>query len=249
MLNRLRGNEFLRHNAVYFVAAVAVGALNYLYYPVLGRLMEPDRFGELQTLISLFLQAIAYLTVMGLVTIHIVANRSAGEANVTVSDLEKLALLISFGLLLLSVIFSSRLKAFFHFDSALPFVLLAAAVVISVPYMVRSAYVNGKKLFGLNALSSIAAAGGKLLLSAILVAAGFGVGGAVFGIVLAQLAALALAAHFARRHGFQTAGQATAAWPDSGYGGGNNNEVNTDVDVEVNGDNNIISVFINYVFG
>lgn len=58
-----------------------------------------------------------------------------------------------------------------------------------------------------------------------------------------------------QRSGFSNYGQCVKEWahdknkPDSGYGGGNHNEVNTDVNVEVNGDNNVISIFINYVFG
>jgi O-antigen/teichoic acid export membrane protein len=214
MLSRLRSSEFLRHNAIYFVAAIAVGALNYLYYPVLGRLMEPAEFGEIQTLVSLFLQAIAYLTVMGLVTVHIVANRSSSDANRIVSELEKLATLIGLLLLFLTIVFSGRLERYFQFDSAAPFTLLGVAIIISVPYMLRSGYVNGKKLFGLNAWSSIVSAGGKLVLSAALVAFGFGVGGAVFGIILAQIVALGLAAYFAKRHGFRDLARRQIGLPD-----------------------------------
>lgn len=214
MLRRLKRSEFVRHNAVYLSAAVAVGALNYFYYPVLGRLMEPADFGEIQTLVSIFLQAVAYLTVMGLVTIHIVANRGTREANSTVSELEKLATLIALALLFGTAIFSRQLQDYFQFDTVMPFLLLAAAIVISVPYMIRSAYVNGKKMFGLNAWSSIIAASGKLVLSALLVVLGFGVGGAVFGIVIAQLLALTAAAYFARRHGFRELARRQVSLPD-----------------------------------
>ncbi|HTE22772.1 MAG TPA: hypothetical protein VK674_07110 [Candidatus Limnocylindria bacterium] len=46
---------------------------------------------------------------------------------------------------------------------------------------------------------------------------------------------------------------ATSAKPVAtpGYGGNNNNhqEINTEVDLDVNGDNNVINVVINYFFG
>lgn len=215
MLSRVRNSEFLRHNFVYLTAAVAVGALNYVYYPVLSRLMEPAAFGEIQAITSLFLQAIAYLTVMGLVTVHVVANgKGQSSTNKTVGELEKLATLIAIGVLIAIVVFGQQLTKYFQFESTTPFVLLAVAVVVSVPYMVRSAYVNGKKLFGLNAWSSITAAAGKLILSAMLVALGFGVSGAVFGIVAAQIVALVLAAYFAKRHGFDDLATFKLAWPD-----------------------------------
>jgi O-antigen/teichoic acid export membrane protein len=74
MLHRARSSVFLRHNAIFFIGSVAVGLLNYLYYPVIGRLLSPVAFGEVQTLISLFLQVAIFLMVLGLVTINIVAN-------------------------------------------------------------------------------------------------------------------------------------------------------------------------------
>jgi O-antigen/teichoic acid export membrane protein len=203
MIDRILRSEFVRHNAIYLAAAVVVGGLNYLYYPVLGRLMDPVAFGEIQTLVSLFLQATAYLTVMGLVTVHIVANRSGSRGtNYLLSELEKLATLIGLAVLVLTLILSPLITRYFQFESGTPFALLAVALVVTVPYIIRSSYVNGKKLFGLNATSSIVGAGGKLLLSAGFVALGFGVVGAIGGIVVAQVIALVVAASFAKKHGF-----------------------------------------------
>ena len=68
-LRHARRSRFLRHNSVFFISAVAVGALNYLYYPIMGRLLNTAQFGEVQTLISLFLQIAIFLSVLGLVTI------------------------------------------------------------------------------------------------------------------------------------------------------------------------------------
>ena len=70
----LSTSAFLRHNAIFFVGAVAVGALNYLYYPILGRMLNIESFGEVQTLVSLFVQLQIFLTVMSQVTVNVVAN-------------------------------------------------------------------------------------------------------------------------------------------------------------------------------
>jgi hypothetical protein len=65
-------------------------------------------------------------------------------------------------------------------------------------------------------------------------------------------------ASFCQQGNFKNHGQCVSAWKHlnqpgngqgNGYGGGNGNEVSTDVDIEVDGDDNIVSVFINYVFG
>jgi O-antigen/teichoic acid export membrane protein len=51
---QLRSSDFLRQNAILFVGSLAVSVLNYAYYPVLGRLLKVEEFGEVQVLISLF---------------------------------------------------------------------------------------------------------------------------------------------------------------------------------------------------
>ena len=202
-LDRLRASDFLRHNAIYFFGSLLIGALNYLYYPVLGRLLEPASFGEVQTLVSLFLQIGIFLSVLGLVSINVIANTdNIQQRNRVILELEKLALIISAVLLLASVAFGPWLQAYFKFESPLPFSLLALAVVVTVPFTFRTAYLRGKKQFGHNSLAFILGAGSKLLLSVALVAVGLSTAGALFGIVLAQLLAFTYAARYARRHGF-----------------------------------------------
>ena len=78
-LATLRSSDFLRNNAIFFAGSVLVGALNYLYYPLIGRLVSPATFGEIQTLVSLFLQFTIFLNVLGMITVNIMANYSNKE--------------------------------------------------------------------------------------------------------------------------------------------------------------------------
>src|SRR5262249_32510346 len=71
LARRALASPFLRHNAVYFAGSLLVAFLNYLYYPVLGRLLQPADFGEVQAVISLFLQAGVFLQVLGTVTVGV----------------------------------------------------------------------------------------------------------------------------------------------------------------------------------
>ena len=74
LLSLVRSSDFLRHNLVFFVGSFAVSVINYLYYPVLGRLLPTTQFGEVQTLVTLFLQANIFLGVITNVAVNIVAN-------------------------------------------------------------------------------------------------------------------------------------------------------------------------------
>lgn len=201
-IQKLRSSMFLKHNAIFFVGSVAVGVLNYLYYPVLGRMLEPHAFGEVQTIISLFLQVSIFLTVLGLVAVNIVANATDDrQRNTLLLEFEKLGLVLASCLLVLSIIFHNQLKDFLQFSSSLPFVILAVSLVVTVPFTLRSSFLRGKHKFGLSAASNLLGATGKLLFSAGLVALGFGTAGAIGGLVLAQALACCIVAWWAARLG------------------------------------------------
>jgi O-antigen/teichoic acid export membrane protein len=204
IMRQVRDSQFLRHNAVFFLASIVVGGLNYLYYPVLGRMLPPEPFGEVQTLVSLFLQLGVFLTVLSMVVVTIVANYDdEAKRSRFVFEFEKLALLVGAGLLLASVVFRSQLQAWLQFESSWPFVVLAAAVVASVPFTLRGAYLRGRQKFGFVSAGNIALAGGKLIISAALVALGLGTIGAMWGVLAAQLVACALVGWWAYRLGLR----------------------------------------------
>lgn len=199
----------MRHNAVFFVGSVAVGALNYLYYPILGRMLPPSAFGEVQTLVSFFLQLSIFLTVLGLVTVNIAANYdNVAHRNRVIFDLERIAFAVSLVLLVASLLFSAELQRFFRFDDSLPFVILVLAIVVSVPFTFRGAFVRGRHGFGVASISNLIASAIKIVFSAVLVAAGLGTAGAIWGVTAAQFVALVYIAYWARRMGLTRAAEA-----------------------------------------
>lgn len=204
LIRQIRRSQFLRDNAIYLIGSIVVGALNYLYYPVLGRLLPPSAFGEVQTLVSLFLQLSIFLSVLGLVTVNIVANyQDEAERNALVLEFEKLALVISMALLLVTIVFQSSLKHFLHFGSSLPFIILMLSIVVTVPFTFRGAYVRGKQKFGISAIANVVGAGTKLLFSVLLVVVGLGTAGAIGGLILAQAVACSYVAWWALKLGLK----------------------------------------------
>ena len=189
---------------IYLVGSIAVGVLNYLYYPVLGRLLSPTAFGEVQTLVTLFLQISIFLSVLGLVTVNIVANyKDENMRNALVLEFEKLGFAVSVALLFVTVIFQSVLKHFLHFSSSLPFIILMVSIVTTVPFTFRGAFIRGKQKFGVSAISNLVVAGAKLLFSVLLVIIGLGTAGAIGGLVLAQIVACGYVAWWALRLGLK----------------------------------------------
>jgi O-antigen/teichoic acid export membrane protein len=202
-IDTVKQSNFLRHNAIFFIGSVAVGALNYIYYPVLGRLMEPAAFGEIQVLVSLFLQFTILLNVLSLITVNITVNHTDKQtAHRLIFELEKLAAYLTLGILLAVLIGGEFLKTALHFESTMPFIALALALIVSVPLTFRSAYARGQKRFGIASISQLIGASVKIVFSVLLVILGLGVTGAIFGIVIAQLIAFFYAARWAGRLGF-----------------------------------------------
>lgn len=197
------GSSFLRQNAIVFIGSIAVGVINYAYYPIVGRLLEPGSFGEVQALVNLFIQLILFLTVLGQVTVNIVANYSDEDKKQRVIlELEKLAFLLSIILTACLAVLSTKLKSFFQFDSSWPFLLLLVSLVVSVPGAFRSAYLRAHKKFVDNAISQLIGSVAKVLFSTLLVLLGLKTSGAIGGLIIAQLLMFGYAATRARKLGF-----------------------------------------------
>ncbi len=203
LIEQVKRSDFLKHNAIFFIGSVAVGALNYAYYPVLGRLMDPAMFGEVQVLISLFLQFTIFLNVLSMITVNITVNHADSQkAHRIIFELEKLAVYGAGALLALSILGGEFLREALHFESTMPFIALALALLTSIPLTFRSSFARGKKRFGVASISQLISATAKIAFSSALVIAGLGVTGAILGIVAAQLIAFLYAARYAARLGF-----------------------------------------------
>lgn len=212
----IRNNEFLKHNAIFFTGSVFVGVLNYLYYPIIGRILPPASFGEVQTLVSLFLQFTIFLNVLGMITVNIITNYAdTRKAHQTIVELEKFAAYLSLGLLAFSLLCGEYLRQSLRFDSSLPFAALALALIVSIPLTFRSAYARSQKRFGIAVSSQLIGALCKLMFSIGLVVLGLGTLGAIGGIVVAQFVAFLYAARWAGRLGFsQPQGSNYSKLPD-----------------------------------
>jgi len=198
-------SQFLRHNAIFMIGAISVGFLNYAFYPIMGRVLEPIAFGEVQVLFSLFTQITIFLGVLSLLTVSIVANYDDHtKRDRMVAELEKLALHVSVILVIVTAAVSPWLRGFFHFNEALPFVLLAVAVLAGTPLAFRSGFLRGCKKFGLVTIVGLSASVGNIVFSVGLALAGLGSAGVLAGLAAGQFIAFCLAAFFARKQGLKT---------------------------------------------
>lgn len=180
-----------------------VAFFNYLYYPIMSRLMSVEEFGEVQTIFSFVFISGTILTVFRMIVINITANsKDTGEQRAShtthnshtssvIPSLYTLATLIHIPLVLFLILAGPFLATYFSFSSSFTFSLFALSVALSVPSTFFNAYLNGKNDFASLSLASIIASLGKLVLAFLLVKLGFGVYGAIGGLTIASGLSLA----------------------------------------------------------
>lgn len=196
----LLSQDFIRHNALFFAGTLSISLLNYLYYPAIGRLVSVSDFGEIQALISLFMELGVVLTVFGYITTNIVNNHQ-GKADkiILLTELERLALFVALVLFSIITISSFYLKTSLQFTSTIPLLGIGVLIILNVPSTFRTYYLQGEKRLKEVSVGGIIFAAGKLALSAGLIVIGWRVLGAVAGYILAQIATLYYVA--SRTHG------------------------------------------------
>jgi O-antigen/teichoic acid export membrane protein len=196
---KLQSNTFLHNNALYWVASLGVSFLNYLYYPVLGRILNPTSFGETQTVISFFTQLGAFFQVLSLVGVGIITKYSDdAKRDELTTEISRLTFFMSIVFFVLSILLAPALKNFFHFSSIGPFFLLSVSLLISVPGSFANSYLQGHRQFKSLAKVNIAGALSKLALAVLFVLLGFKAVGAIGGLVAAQLLALLISLRLGR---------------------------------------------------
>ncbi|MBC7943557.1 oligosaccharide flippase family protein, partial [Candidatus Saccharibacteria bacterium] len=199
----IKTSPFLRHNTIFMVGSLGVSVLNYLFYPILGRLMSPADFGEVQALTSLFTQAAIFLTILTYVTIHVTVNTpDEQERNQTLLGLERVAMIVGYSLLTIALLLVDQLRVFLHFSESWPFVALIVALALSIPLAFRMAFLRGKKQFLRASFTDGIGSATKLILAPIFVILGYHSFGAIGALAIAQIVSLVVSLNWARKAGF-----------------------------------------------
>jgi len=191
MIKRVLKDDFLKNNIVFFVGSMAVAVLNYLYHPILGRMMSVGDFGEAQSLISLFMQLSIFAGVFNIITINITANYEEGEERDNIiSALRKIAFCITGALFFIIVGASTLLEDFFNFSSFYPFISLAFLLLLGVSFTFRRAFLQGISNFKAVSWAGIIFSACRLGFAVLLVYLGLRSLGAISGLLIAQAVAL-----------------------------------------------------------
>lgn len=186
------GSALFKGSALLFVSTTIVNAGNYLANLLLGRLLGPAAFADLSLVVTLIL-------VMSFISASLTQTTAKFAAiNTARNDLQRIASLrrwlaqrawaVGIVVLALLVFGSPLLQDFFQTASIWPFVILGLGIPLLFAKGVEQGVLQGQTRFGTLALSYQAEMWVRLIASLLFVAIGWGVNGAVVGLVLSLVA-------------------------------------------------------------
>ncbi len=205
MFGKLFSDSFFKHNVIFFVGSLIVAALNYLFHPVMSRMLSVEEFGEVQALISLTYITGVILTVYKTTIVHLSSHDensdSENDRGVRKGVMQRITSLTIYAIGVFSVfllVFSGYIMESLQLTSQGALYVLILLLFAGVPFAFYGSYLQGRKKFGLVSVSNIILATSKIFIAVALVLLGLSVFGAVASLVLSTTAGLLFLYYHAR---------------------------------------------------
>jgi len=206
---RLAKNSFIRNSFVLFAGTMIVNVLNYVFHLVVGRMVEPAAYGEIESLISLLAIISVPAATLTLIATKYAANMKAGQDTRGVRILSRYLnrKLFFYGLPLLVLAFclTPLVKRFLNIGSNLPILYLWGVMALSFLSAVTAGILTGWQKFFHTNISGVLSTILKLGAAFLFIRWGFGVSGVIGSYALAILFGYLISLFFLRRFFYQDA--------------------------------------------
>lgn len=152
-LARIRANAFLRNSIILFSGTMVVNVLNYAFHLIIGRMVTPAEYGEIESLFSLLaiiLVPAAALTMIA--TKYAAGMKEEGNipgARVLFRYLNRKVATYGAALFFVALCATPFVKQFLRIDESLPIVFLWVAMFFSFLNAVTVGILTGWQKFGL----------------------------------------------------------------------------------------------------
>ena len=198
-IRKIKKDSFIKNSLIFFVGSLIVAVINYIYYPIMGRVLSVEDFGEVQVIATIVLQITIILNVFGYITINLFTNTEDKElCRQRVRGLEGAALTIVTVLSLTVLLFNGYINAYLKFSSIFVLVSLVLIFIVNVPFTIKNGWLQAKNKFVDMSVAAFISASSKLLLALPLIFLGLTVKGALFGLVAATFLALVYVSYRAK---------------------------------------------------
>ena len=184
-------NRYLFHNLLVLGTNILTGIFAYLLHPLLGQLMGIEEYGQVAALISFSLVLTTPTQIISIIAAKYASSSSAGEnhaqLNGLIRRLTAILLAVGVGITIVFTVTSRYMAIFFHLDSQQGVILLGLTFVVSLVTPLNLGMLQGLQRFGWFATITLLSSFLRLVLAICFVLLGFGVNGAILGIVVSVL--------------------------------------------------------------
>ena len=197
-----KNDALLRHGIIVLIVTLTCSVVNYLYQLCMGRMLGPEQYGIFGTLISL-----TYIFAVPVQTIQVTTVKAVSKLQ-SLGERENLGLLIrcvakrvlggsSLGMLII-LSTSAFIARFLRLPSVVPIIILGVAFFFQLLVPIFSGSLQGLQRFVRFGALQVANFGSRLVFAIPLVALGFGVHGALMGLIIGGGVSILLGAYFLR---------------------------------------------------
>ncbi|MBI1870769.1 MAG: oligosaccharide flippase family protein [Chlamydiae bacterium] len=190
--HRVKSEKFFKSGSILFFSTSIGNLAAYFYQFAMSRLMRPEDFGTLNSLLSLFAIETVPVTVIGMVIIKYVsgfyARQEMGKLKLFLVNSFRNLSLLGFFLAMLVFMTRSYVAHFLKLNTVTPLWILALMISVSFVIPVGGALLQGLQLFGRFGGAMISTGLLRLALGVFLVWLGWGVNGGLWANFLASFA-------------------------------------------------------------
>lgn len=155
-------------SALFISLSLVAAAGNYLYYPLMARILSVEDFGAAQALIAILSQAGSLFAGLSLLTIFLVQRIKESEITLVISIVQKTIVAILVILTLLLSAFHQLVASFLNLDDNFNLMIVAFDLIVSIPFVITFGYLLAKRRFISAALLQITTVITKLALGGVM---------------------------------------------------------------------------------
>lgn len=197
MIEIFKNNRLYSNSLIFLVGSAAGSVGSYVYNFLMARMLGPEGYGELQSILSIIaILGIPLVTLSTVIIKYVASMEAKGERGRIFYLLKSLTLKLLGGGFVFFVIFlllSNLVAHFLHLTSVVPLIVLSIGMVVAFMNSINNGVIQGLQKFKELSIISFMTVLVKVIAGYLLVKYSFYVSGAVGGVVLSGIVGYALA--------------------------------------------------------
>lgn len=194
-VQKFRNNPLIKNSTIFFLGSITVSIGNYIYHLVLGRILGPEDYGILASLISISIILSIPTATISLISTKLASNakvkKNYGQLHFLIRYLLKRLGLASIIFILIFSLLSPAIAAFLKIPTPNLVIMIGLSMVFAFLIPVTEGTLKGLQLFKPLAINMSILPVVKTGLGIILVLMGFQIYGALGGFLAANIAVFA----------------------------------------------------------